>query len=110
MERMLRIALTIVALLLCGCARSGPFSTDPKIATRQVSELIPKGTSQARAKETLIARGFHLSELNPNEASDHLLVGTCTIKDTTWQVGLIIIKQKVAASSVTVSVGGVVRK
>ena len=86
----------------CGCARDIPFSRDPKIAASQVSELVPKGASEERAKFVLHERGFEMSRLSSDHAPNHLLIGTCTKADITWQIGLVIIDHKVAASSVTV--------
>ena len=65
--------------------------------------LIPKGASEGRALATLRDRGFHLSRLSPDEGSSRLVVATFTTNDTMWQVGLVLLDAKVAATSVTVS-------
>ena len=90
-------------LVLCGCAREGPLATDPAVATRQASELIPKGTSEARAKALLIERGFELSRLNSDDAENHLIVGMCTRQEHTWLVGVVVVRGRVVACSVTVT-------
>jgi hypothetical protein len=92
-------------LLFSGCAPAGPLSTDPVIAVRQASELIPKGTPKARATKLLQKRGFEFSRFKsePGAGTDHLLIATCTKQKYTWLVGLVIIDGRVVASSVTVS-------
>ena len=100
--RRFAVLLACVAFLAIGCAREGPLSPDQKIALRQVEQLIPRGTSETRARKALGDRGFQLSRLNASEAANHLLLATCTKGDRTWQVGLIIVDAKVAASTVTV--------
>src|SRR5688572_15652220 len=98
-----RLLLAGGALLFASCARQGPLSINPTIATRQASELLPKGTTEARATTILRARGFHVSRLHDDIAVNHLLVGTCTHENHTWLVGVVIIKGRVAACSVTVN-------
>lgn len=90
-------------LLLVACAKEGPFSTDQTIATRQMNELIPKGTSESRAMKSLSARGFQLSRPSTDQAPNHLIIGSCAKDDFFWQVGLVIVDAKVAATSVKVS-------
>jgi predicted small lipoprotein YifL len=85
-----------------GCAERGPLSTDPKVATREVTDHLPQGASETRAKAFLSSRGFQLSSLNPDSTDTQLIIGTYSTKRHTWQVGLIIIKEKVAARTVTV--------
>ena len=98
------IAFLLLANLLpfSGCAERGPLSTDPRIATRQVTEQLPQGASVARAKNFLTRRGFQLSSLNPEANDTRLIIGTYSTKSHTWQVGLIIMNEKVAARTVTV--------
>jgi hypothetical protein len=96
------VFLTCVAFFAIGCAREGPLSHDQRIALRQVDQLVPRGTSETRAKKALSDRGFQLVRLNAGEAANHLLIATRTKGDRTWQVGLIIVDAKVAGSTVTV--------
>ena len=85
------------------CARQGPFSADQSLATRQVNKLIPHGTSESRAMKSLSDRGFQLSRHSTDHAPNHLIVGSSAKDDFFWQVGLVIIDAKVAATSVKVS-------
>jgi hypothetical protein len=78
-------------------------SADPKIATRQIAERFPKGTSASRARQELIARGFQLSQLSTDAGPNHLLIASCVQGDRSWQVGLLIIDEKVVGSSVTIA-------
>jgi hypothetical protein len=100
--RLSQMLLASISILMLGCAREGPFSHDQKLAVRQVDKLIPRGTSETRAKKALSDRGFQLSRLNPDQAANHLLLGTYTKGETTWQVGLVIVEAKVAGSSVAI--------
>ncbi len=96
-------SLLITSLLsFSGCTERDPLSTDPKNATREVTEHLPQGASAARAKAFLSSRGFQLSSLNPEATATQLIIGTYSTKRHTWQVGLIIINEKVAARTVTV--------
>lgn len=96
-------SLLLACLLpLSGCSERGPLSTDPKIATREVTEHLPQGASESRAKAFLTRRGFQLSSLNPEATDTRLIIGTYSTKSHTWQVGLIIMNEKVAARTVTV--------
>ena len=103
--KLLSILLASVALFVGGCAREGPLSSDPKIAVRQANELVPKGTSEARAEEILKERGFQCSELRSERAVNYLLVGTYTKEEKTWQIGVSIRDGKAEFCSVTVSDG-----
>lgn len=87
-----------------GCARKGPLSHDRSIATRQIHQLLPAGTSEARARKALTDRGFHLARLNEAGPS-YLLVATYYQEEEMWQVGVVIVAGKVAATSVTVPDG-----
>lgn len=100
-----RLLLTVGLFALVGCDREGPFSVDPKIATHQASRLIPRGTSEARAKQILQQRGFHLSQLDADPAANHLLVGTLAQRKHTWLVGIVIVDGRVVACSVTITEG-----
>jgi hypothetical protein len=96
-------SLLVASLIaLSGCAERGPLSTDPKIATREVTEHLPPGASESRARTFLTRRGFQLSSLSPDATDTRLIIGTFSTKHHTWQVGLIIINDKVAARTVTV--------
>ena len=90
-------------VFLVACARPGPFSADQSIATRQVNKLIPQGTSESRAMKSLSARGFQLARHSTDQAPNHLIVGSYAKDDFFWQVGLVIVDAKVAATSVKVS-------
>ena len=103
--RAARLLLAVGLFWLAACEREGPFSTDPKIAGQQASRLLPNGTPEARAKKILQQRGFHLSQLDSDPAANHLLVGTLTQRNHTWLVGVVIIDERVAARSVTVTAG-----
>jgi hypothetical protein len=110
-------ALWLAALMLpgivggtAGCSRAGPLSPDQKVATRQMTELVPRGTTEARARRALRDRGFALSRLSSDHATNHLIIATYTKGDLAWQVGLIIVDAKVAATSVTVTDYSVVDK
>jgi len=98
-----RLMLPGIAVFAAGCSRAGPFSPDQKVAARQVAELVPRGTTEARARRVLSDRGFTLSRLSSDHASNHLLIATCTKRDLMWQVGLIVIDARIAATSVTVT-------
>lgn len=93
----------VIVVSTAGCRRAGPLSPDQKIAAGQVAKLVPPGTTEARARRVLGDRGFTLSRLSSDHATNHLLIATCTREDHMWQVGLIIIDARVAATSVTVS-------
>jgi hypothetical protein len=95
--------LLVSVVFASGCSRPGPLSPDQKVATRQVGELIPRGTTEARARRVLGDRGFTLSRLSSDHATNHLLIATLTKRDLMWQVGLIVIDARIAATSVTVS-------
>lgn len=110
-------ALCLAGLMLpgivvgtAGCRRSGPLAPDQKVAAGQVAKLISPGTTEVRARRVLGDRGFTLSRLSSDHATNHLLVATCTREDLMWQVGLIIIDARVAATSVTISDLSVVSK
>jgi hypothetical protein len=90
-------------MLLTGCTRDAPFSVDSRIATRQANQLLPKSTPEARAKKLLSQRGFTLSRMNSDQDKNHLLVATRTDGRHTWLVGVVIIDDRVAACSVTVT-------
>ena len=96
------ISATATPLIASGCAREVSFSREQRTAIRQVDTLIPRGTSEIRAKKALSGRGFHLSRLKPEQETSHLLLATHTKGDITWQIGLVIIDGKVAATSVTI--------
>ena len=98
-----RAWLAGAVVFLVACARQGPFSADQSMATREVNELIPKGTSEAQAMKRLSARGFQLSRHSTDQAPNHLIVGSCAKDDFFWQVGLVVIDAKVAATGVKVS-------
>ena len=89
-------------LIASGCTREVSFSREQRVAIRQVDTLIPRGTSETRAKKALSDRGFHLSRLKPEQETNHLLLATHTKGDITWQIGLVIVDGKVAATSVTI--------
>lgn len=97
------LMLHVVVLFTAGCGRAGPLSPDQKVAARQMEQLIPRGTTEARARRVLGDRGFTLSRLSTDHATNHLLIATSTKGDLMWQVGLIIVDARVAASSVTVT-------
>lgn len=85
------------------CAPVEPLSRDSLVATRQIAEAIPKGAAEGRATKTLTDRGFTLSRLSSEQGANHLVVATFTTKDTMWQVGLVFVEAKVAATTVTVT-------
>ncbi len=87
---------------LGACSRSDPLSKDPAIANRQVMAAVPLGTSETRAKKSFSDRGFQFSSLD-SEPTNRLIVGTYTTAETMWQVGFIIIENKVAARTVSVT-------
>ena len=89
-------------LWFAGCEQPGPLSADPLIATRQVSRLVPNGTSETVAKKTLAARGFKFSQM-PRAGGDHLLLATFFQAKDTWVVGLVVVDGRVAASTVTIT-------
>jgi hypothetical protein len=91
-----------IPILASGCRRESTFSTDRQIAVRQVNTLIPRGASETRVKNALSARGFQLSRLNPDGEANHLLVASQTRGNITWQIGVIIVEAKVAATTVTI--------
>lgn len=84
-----------------GCALADPLAPDPHVATRQVEKLIPRGMTEVRAKRLLSDRGFTLSRLSSDRATNHLIIATCARGDHMWQVGLIVIDARVTATSVT---------
>ena len=93
--------IALGSLSLTGCSSEGPLSSDQRIATRQVAELIPKGTSELSAKKALSDRGFQLSRLSSDVAGSNVTIGTFTKNEKFWQVGLIFVDGKVVASTVT---------
>jgi hypothetical protein len=101
--RILRVLLVSGSLWFAACEREGPLSADPKIATREVTAWCPKGTSEAQAKKILRRRGFQLARLESDPAVNHLLIATCTRKNHTWLVGVVIVDAHVAACSVSVT-------
>ena len=103
LDRHFRVWLVGVAVLAFGCERKGPLSHDERTALHQTHQLVPRGASERRARKALADRGFALSRLDAGSSSNHLLVATCTRGDTTWQVGLVIVDDKVAATSVTIT-------
>lgn len=104
-SRFVILMLAAVAVGLTGCARKGPLSHDLRIATRQINQLLPHGTSEARARKALADRGFHLSRLNAEAGPNYLLVASYYQDNEVWQVGVVIVAAKVAATSVTVPDG-----
>lgn len=97
------LTLHVIVLLTAGCSPPGPLSSDQNIAARQVEKLVPRGTTEARARRALSERGFTLSRLSSDHATNHLIIATYAKGDFWWQVGLIMVDAKVAATSVTVS-------
>ena len=100
--RFCRIFCLLTLLGALGCEPRAPFSTDPATATRQLHRLIVVGMTEARAQAALEARGFTLARLSSDTARNHLLVATCTRNQATWQVGLVIVDGRVAATTVNV--------
>ena len=101
-----RKILTVCVVFACSaCTRGTPLSGDPQVANRQAKKLFPVGTSETQVKRILTEKGFHVSRLNPDSAANHLLVGSYGKGNQTWLVGIIIINDRVAATSVTISVG-----
>ena len=92
-----------MCLLSAGCAPEGPLSPDPAVATRQVNPLVPRGTSETRATKALGDRGFAVSRLSSDHAPSHLIIASCTRGDRMWQVGLIVIDARVAATTVNIT-------
>lgn len=88
---------------LSGCSRKDPLSSDPKIATRQVNGVVPLGTSATSARRLFSDRGFQFSGLGGEATANSLIVGTYTTPETMWQVGFIIVDDKVAARTVGVT-------
>lgn len=99
----LGLLLGAVCLWSAGCAPDGPLSADPAVAKRQVSKLVPHGTSETRATKVLGERGFAVSRLSSDQAANHLIVATCTRGDRMWQVGLIVIDARIAATTVSIT-------
>lgn len=97
------LVLPGIVLLAAGCNRAGPLSRDQDVAARQVAKLVPHGIPEARARRVLGDRGFTLSRLSSDHATNHLLIATYTKGDLMWQVGLIIVDARIAATSVTVT-------
>jgi hypothetical protein len=97
------VAIAWLTLWLGACARETTLSADPAIATRQVNQLIPRGTSESRAMKVLSARGFQLSRPSTDQALNHLIIGSYARDDWYWQVGVVIVDAKVAATSVRIS-------
>ena len=95
------LVLGCALLSAVGCAPADPLAPDPQVAARQVEKLIPRGMSENRAKRLLTDRGFTLSRLSSDHASNHLIIATCTRNNRMWQVGLVIVDAHVAATSVT---------
>lgn len=104
-SRLVVLLLAAVAVGLTGCARRGPLSHDLRIATRQINQLLPQGTSEARARKALADRGFHLSRLSAETGPNYLLVASYYQDNEVWQVSVVIVAGKVAATSVTVPDG-----
>lgn len=104
------LLLVGLGLLTAGCAPEGPLSTDPAVATRQVNYLVPHGTSETRATKALGDRGFAVSRLSSDHAANHLVIATCTRGDRMWQVGLIMIDARVAATTVNITDLGAVSR
>ena len=96
-------ALACVALALAGCGRDSPLAADERIAARQLNNLIPRGTSEARAMKALSNRGFQLSRPSLDHASNHLVIGSYSEGDFYWQVGVVIVDAKVTATTVKVT-------
>lgn len=99
----LRLILLGALIGITACSRNDPLSTDPRIATRQVNDVVPLGTSEMRARRLFSERGFQFSALGSESAENRLIVGTYTTQNTMWQVGFIIVQEKVAARSVAVT-------
>jgi hypothetical protein len=97
------LMLHVIVLFTTGCGRTTPLSPDQKVAAREVAKLVPPGTTEARARRVLGDRGFTLSRLSTDHATNHLIIATYTKGDLMWQVGLIIVDARVAATSVTVT-------
>jgi hypothetical protein len=93
------------ALVAGACAQREPFSADQKTALRQLERLVPVGTPEAHAKRLLGDRGFKFSQLESASAanSNYLLVATCSVEGRIWQVGVVVVDRKVAATSTTIS-------
>ena len=104
------LLFTCAWLAIAACVPKPPLSTDPHVANRQISALLPKGTSESRAKKALVERGFTLSRMHPKEEKSYLMIGTYTAGDRIWQVGVIIVDAKVAATSVTLLEDNVISK
>ena len=98
-----RVAVALSLAFLVGCAAREPFSREERIAARQVSEILPKGTSEARAAKLLTERGFSLARLSSEPTGDHLLLGSQVVGTTYWQVGVVIVGAKVASTTVKIS-------
>jgi hypothetical protein len=98
-----RIVVALAAAFLAACVRSGPLSPDEKTAARQITVLLPKGTSESRALRTLVDHGFSLSRLSSDAAANHLLVGSQLKGTTFWQVGIVIVDAKVESTTVKVT-------
>jgi hypothetical protein len=64
--------------------------------------LFRKGMPENEASRILQRKGFQLSRLQSDPAANHLLVATCSRRQHTWLVGLVIVEHRVAACSVTV--------
>ena len=110
---MFAAVLLVVAtapIIASGCTREDPLSRDQTVALREVHTLIPRWTSEARANKALGDRGFHLARLSHDQPTNHLLLATKTKGDITWQIGLVIVDNKVAAISVTILDAGVLPK
>lgn len=104
MKKCLSCAGLVLGWLLlspAGCAPADPLAPDPQVAARQVEKLIPRGMPDVRAKKLLTDRGFTLSRLSADHASNHLVIAMCTRNNRMWQVGLVIVDAHVAATSVT---------
>lgn len=99
----LRVMGFCALIAFAGCSRPGPLSTDPKRATREVNDAVPLGASETRARKVFTDRGFQFSALGNDAAANRLIVGTYTTPETMWQVGFIIVEDKVAARTVTVT-------
>jgi type IV pilus biogenesis protein CpaD/CtpE len=103
MDSSCRVAVAIVTAICTGCSQQEPFSKEEKVAARQLSELLPKGTPEHRATKILSDRGFSLSRLSADAAADHLVLASRVVNTTYWQLGIVIVKGKVASTTVKVS-------
>lgn len=106
MRRLLHLSRLVLVgslLALSACSPKTPLSMDPKVATRQVNDAVPLGTSEARARKIFTDRGFEFAALGSEASANRLIVGTHTTPTTMWQVGFIIVNDRVAARTVAVT-------